>query len=119
MGAVLRAVSLSAVVTAGAAAALGAPAQGPDRQARSLASTGTIVSYDAKTRTLELKTSEGKERFVLVSDARVQESARTIDATTLPSLAGRDAKVRYTVSGTTRSAESVMVSGGAGAKSKK
>ena len=86
---------------------------------KALSATGKIVSFDDSTKTLTLSTAKGDEKFVLGSSARLQEGAKTITAETLSSLAGHQAKVRYTDSGSGKAAESVMVSGGARAKSSK
>ncbi len=86
---------------------------------KALSATGKIVSFDDSTKTLTLSTAKGDEKFVLGSSARLQEGAKTITAETLSSLAGHQAKVRYTGSGRDKAAESVMVSGGARAKSSK
>ena len=86
---------------------------------KALAATGKIVSFDDATKTLTLSTAKGEEKFLLGSSARLQEGAKTITADTLSSLAGHSAKVRYTASGNSKAAESVMVSGGARAKSSK
>jgi hypothetical protein len=86
---------------------------------KALSATGKIVGFDDATKTLTLSTAKGEEKFVLGSSARLQEGAKTITAASLSSLAGHQAKVRYTASGSDKSAESVMVSGGARAKSSK
>ncbi len=86
---------------------------------KALSATGTIVSFDDATKTLTLSTAKGEEKFVLGSTARLQEGAKTITSANLSSLAGHQAKVRYTASGSDKAAESVMVSGGARAKSSK
>lgn len=86
---------------------------------KALSATGKIVSFDDSTKTLTLSTAKGDEKFVLGSSARLQEGAKTITAANLSSLAGHQAKVRYTGSGSDKAAESVMVSGGARAKSSK
>jgi hypothetical protein len=86
---------------------------------KALAATGKIVSFDDASKTLTLSTAKGEEKFVLGSSARLQEGAKTITTANLSSLAGHQAKVRYTASGSDKSAESVMVSGGARAKSSK
>jgi hypothetical protein len=86
---------------------------------KALAATGKIVSFDDATKTLTLSTAKGEEKFLLGSSARLQEGAKTISVANLASLAGRSAKVRYTASGSSKAAESVMVSGGARAKSSK
>jgi len=86
---------------------------------KALSATGKIVSFDDSTKTLTLSTAKGEEKFVLGSSARLQQGAKTITAANLSSLAGHQAKVRYTGSGSDKAAESVMVSGGARAKSSK
>ena len=86
---------------------------------KALSATGKIVGFDDASKTLTLSTAKGEEKFVLGSSARLQEGAQTITAANLSSLAGHQAKVRYTASGSDKSAESVMVSGGARAKSSK
>lgn len=112
----LRAASLSVMVTASAAAALtsqsatATPPSEAERQSnKPQSATGRIVTYDASRRTLVLSTPQGNERFLIGSDTRIQQSAKTISAATLSSLAGHAAKVRYTVSGQEKTAESVMV----------
>ena len=87
--------------------------------AKALSATGKIVGFDEASKTLTLSTTKGEEKFVLGSSVRLQEGAKTITAGNLSSLAGHQAKVRYTASGSDKSAESVMVSGGARAKSSK
>jgi len=86
---------------------------------KALSATGRIVSFDDSSKTLTLSTAKGEEKFVLGSSSRLQEGAKTITTENLPSLAGHQAKVRYTGSGSDKAAESVMVSGGARAKSSK
>jgi hypothetical protein len=86
---------------------------------KALSATGKIVGFDNATKTLTLSTAKGEEKFVLGSSARLQEGAKTITTANLSGLAGYQAKVRYTASGSNKAAESVMVSGGARAKSSK
>ena len=86
---------------------------------KALSATGKIVGFDNATKTLTLSTAKGEEKFVLGSSSRLQEGAKTITTANLSSLAGYQAKVRYTASGSDKAAESVMVSGGAHAKSSK
>lgn len=115
---------VAAVGTIGYAAQATKPAPAAKTAAHSMAkaesASGKIVSFDETSKTLTIATSKGEERFMLGSSARIQEGAKTITAANLSSLAGHSAKVRYTVSGSDRMAESVMVSGSAqgGAKKK-
>jgi hypothetical protein len=112
--AALAGAGLSAQTGATAKAAAATPAT-----PKALSATGKIVGFDDATKTLTLSTAKGEEKFVLGSSARLQEGAKTITAANLSSLAGHQAKVRYTASGSDKAAESVMVSGGARAKSSK
>ena len=86
---------------------------------KAVSATGKIVSFDEGSKTLTISTSKGEEKFVLGSNVRLQEGAKTITATNLSGLTGHQAKVRYTVSGSDKTAESVMVSGGTTAHAKK
>jgi uncharacterized protein YpmB len=86
---------------------------------KAASATGKIVSYDDASKTLTISTSKGEEKFVLGSSAKLNEGAKTITAANLSSLAGQQAKVHYTVSGTDKTAESVMVSAPAHASKKK
>jgi len=117
--AVLMAASAGVGLAAQTATKATAPSAAAAAAPKALSATGKIVSFDDGTKTLTLSTAKGEEKFVLGSSARLQEGAKTITAANLSSLAGRQAKVRYTASGSDRSAESVMVSGGARAKSSK
>ena len=114
--AALSGVGFAAQPAPKAKAAAAAPAAAAPK---ALAATGKIVSFDDATKTLTLSTAKGEEKFVLGSSARLQEGATTITSANLSSLAGHQAKVRYTASGSENAAESVMVSGGARAKSSK
>jgi hypothetical protein len=96
-------------------------AKAPAKEAapKAAAATGKIVSFDEGSKTLTISTSKGEEKFVLGSNVRLQEGAKTITAANLSSLTGHQAKVRYTASGGDKTAESVMVSGGSTAHAKK
>jgi hypothetical protein len=94
-----------------------APAKAAAPKAAS--ATGKIVSFDEASKTLTISTSKGEEKFVLGSNVRLQEDSKTITAANLSGLTGHQAKVRYTASGSDKTAESVMVSGGTAAHAKK
>ena len=119
------AVLMAVVSGVGVAAQAAAPPASKTKAAagpaapKALSSTGKIVSFDDATKTLTLSTAKGEEKFVLGSSARLQAGAKTITQANLSSLAGHQAKVRYTGSGSDKAAESVMVSGGVRAKSSK
>ena len=86
---------------------------------KAASATGKIVSFDDASKTLTISTSTGEEKFVLGSSVKLNEGAKTITSANLSSLTGQQAKVRYTVSGSDKTAESVMVSGGTAAHAKK
>jgi hypothetical protein len=116
------AVLMAALAGAGQAAQTGTKGRTAAAAAatpRALSATGKIIGFDDSTKTLTLSTTKGEEKFVLGSSVRLQEGAKTITAANLSSLAGHQAKVRYTDAGGDKAAESVMVSGGARAKSSK
>ena len=103
-----------ATKTAKAATKTAAPAA-----PKSASATGKIVSFDEGSKMLTISTSKGEEKFVLGSNVKLNEGAKTITAANLSSLTGQQAKVRYTVSGSDKTAESVMVSAPAHAAKKK
>ena len=72
--------------------------------------TGKIVGFDDASKTLTISTSKGEEKFVLGSTVQLHEGSKTITSANLSSLTGQQAKVRYTVSGSDKTADSVMVS---------
>ena len=86
---------------------------------KAASATGKIVSFDDASKTLTLSTSKGEEKFVLGSNVKLNEGAKAITTANLSSLAGQQAKVHYTVSGSDKTAESVMVSAPAHAAKKK
>lgn len=81
--------------------------------------TGKIVGFDDASKTLTISTSKGEEKFVLGSTVQLHEGSKTITSANLSSLTGQQAKVRYTVSGSDKTADSVMVSEPAHAAKKK
>lgn len=115
IAAALGGVAVTAQTASVKAPAAASMSKGP----KAMSATGKIVGFDDASKTLTLSTSKGDEKFVLGSGARLQEGAKTITTQSLSSLAGHQAKVRYTASGGEMTAESVMVSGGARAKSGK
>jgi hypothetical protein len=86
---------------------------------KTMSATGKIVSFDDASKTLTISTTKGEEKFVLGSSARLQEGAKTITTSNLSGLTGHQAKVHYTMSGSDKTAESVMVSGAAKTSAKK
>ena len=72
---------------------------------------GTIQEYDSRTRTLTLRTFKGPVRFALASLARIRRDGQAVDASTLQTLIGYAAAVRYSESAGHRTVESVHVFG--------
>jgi hypothetical protein len=95
------------------------PAKTSAPAAKAASATGKIVSFDDASKTLTISTSKGEEKFVLGSSVKLNEGAKTITSANLSSLTGQQAKIRYTVSGSDKTAESVMVSEPAHAAKKK
>jgi hypothetical protein len=78
---------------------------------------GTVKTFDAATNTLTISTAKGvEESFMLGPKANLREGEKTIAASDLAKLAGREATIRYMESEGKKHAESVMVSTGAPAK---
>jgi len=86
---------------------------------KAASATGKIVGFDDASKTLTISTGKGEEKFVLGSSVQLHEGSKTITSANLASLTGQQAKVRYTVSGSDKTAESVMVSEPAHAAKKK
>jgi hypothetical protein len=78
--------------------------------AKEESATGKIVKFDATSRTLTLQTAKGEERFMLASNAKLNEGSRTLTAADLGGAVGQEAKVRYTTAGGQKTAMAVMVS---------
>ena len=78
---------------------------------------GTVKTFDGATNTLTISTAKGvEESFMLGPKANLREGGKTIAASDLAKLAGREATIRYMESEGKRHAESVMVSTRAPAK---
>ena len=71
---------------------------------------GILVQYKSATRTLTLATASGRQTVVVPRTAQVRQGSRLITASELSKHAGSKAKVRYTVSHGSLTAESVMLS---------
>jgi phage baseplate assembly protein gpV len=78
--------------------------------------SGTIQKFDPATGTLTLKEGSQEVSFVLAPSAKVREGSKTLAAADLARAVGKHARVRYTGAGATRTAEQVIVSGGAMAR---
>ena len=86
------------------------PAKTSTSAPKEASATGKIVGFDDASKTLTISTSKGEEKFVLGSTVQLHEGSKTITSANLSSLTGQQAKVRYTVSGSDKTAASVMVS---------
>jgi hypothetical protein len=71
---------------------------------------GTLTAYDPATRILTLATADGQRAVVLAKTAQVRQGSRLIKTGELSKYVGSRAKVRYTASRGTLTAESVMLS---------
>jgi len=71
---------------------------------------GILVQYKSTTRTLTLATAGGQQTVVLSRTAQVRQGSRLIMANELSKHVGSKAKIRYTVSHGSLTAESVMLS---------
>jgi hypothetical protein len=71
---------------------------------------GTIDHFEESGRRLILQTHDGHVTFVLASDAIVRMGSKTLPPGELGAQKGRKAKVRYTVSGSRRTAHWVVIS---------
>jgi hypothetical protein len=78
--------------------------------------SGTIQNFDPATGTLTLKEGKQEVSFVLASDATIREGSTRLAAADLAKAVGQHARVRYTGSGATRTAEQVIVSAGSMAR---
>jgi len=75
------------------------------------ATKGTVKMFDAATNTLTISTAKGvEETFMLGEKANLREGEKTIAASDLAKLTGREATIRYMESEGKKHAESVMVS---------
>jgi len=105
--------SMTAKTATGSAAPTAKPTAKPAHMATM---SGTIEKFDPATGTLTLKEGTQEVSFVLASTAKIREGSMTLAAADLVKAVGRQARVRYTGSGGTRTAEQVIVSGGAMAR---
>ena len=72
---------------------------------------GTVKQFDAATNTLTITTAKGaEENYMIGPKATLREGAKSIAASDLSSLSGREATIRYMESGGQKHAESVMFS---------
>ena len=84
---------------------LGAAAEQPPE--RSL--VGTLEQVDDQATGFVVKTANGKQRFLLQSDATIRQGSKTIKASDLASHKGERVKVRYRESAGERRAEWIVV----------
>ena len=72
---------------------------------------GTVKKFDAATNTLTIATAKGVEaKYMIGPKATLHEGEKSIAASDLANLSGREATIRYMESGGQKNAESVMVS---------
>lgn len=101
--------STTAKTASGPAAPTARPTAKPAHMATM---SGTIQKFDPATGTLTLKEGTQEVSFVLASSAKIREGSMTLAAEDLVKAVGKQARIRYTGSGSTRTAEQIIVSGG-------
>lgn len=77
--------------------------------ARAEAVTGTIAAYDASGETLTIKTATGDQTVTVGAGTRIREGAKTLKASDLSGLVGRNVKARCRESGGKLMATSIAV----------
>ena len=70
---------------------------------------GTLEQVDDQATEFIVKTANGKQRFLLQSDATIRQGSRTIKASELAAHKGERVKVRYRESAGERRAEWIVV----------
>lgn len=78
-------------------------------QAKSAWSSGKIERVDAQANTIVIKQGTHEMTFTLASDAKLIQGKKTLQASDLGSHVGKNVKIQYTMSGSTRTASRVEV----------
>ena len=71
--------------------------------------SGKIERVDAQANTIVIKQGTHEMTFTLASDAKLIQGKKTLQASDLGSGVGKNVKIQYTMSGTTRTASRVEV----------
>ena len=70
---------------------------------------GKLESYDASNRTMKVRAGKAEQEFKLTSNAVVRMGAKTLTAGDLASHQGQNIKVRYTVTDSSKMADSITI----------
>ena len=85
------------------------PANTVTKPAPTASARGTLTAVDTAANSITLKNGKHEWTFTLASNAVIHEGSKPITAADLVNDKGREVKVRYSESGGTKSAQSVMV----------
>jgi hypothetical protein len=92
-----------------AQSAASTPAKATATKAAAASARGTLTAVDTSANTITLKSGKHEQTFSLASAAVIHEGSKNITITELANHKGQEAKVRYSASGGTKTAQSVMV----------
>lgn len=110
--------ALTMAGTAPAAQSGGEMAGGAKMKMMVHTATGKLAKFDATANTLALSTAKGEQSFTLGSNTVIREGSKTIGASDLTGLLGRQVSVRYTEMGGQRTAQAVTITGAKVSKAK-
>lgn len=106
----LVALALTATAFAQAAGTKAKPAStAAAKPAAVTAAHGTLTAVDPASNSITLKNGKTEWTFTLASGAAIHEGSKSITITDLANHKGHEAKVRYSESGSTKTAQSVTV----------
>lgn len=94
------------------------PGSSPAEQPPERSLVGTLDQVDAAATEFVVKTTTGKQRFVLQNGATIRQGSKTIKASDLASHKGERVKVRYRESAGERRAEWIVVASPPSGKAK-
>jgi len=75
-----------------------------------LSAVGTLASYEARTRSLSIKTEKGSLEFTLGQKASVRVGSQVVSEGEIAGQKGRRVKVRYTETSGRRVVQTMMIS---------
>ena len=78
-------------------------------KAREMWATGSLVRLDAATKSIVVKQGTHELTFVLGPDAKLMEGKRTLQQSDLTTDIGRNVKIRFMASGTSKIADRVEI----------
>jgi hypothetical protein len=109
-GLAVLALSTGAFAQSGAASAPSTSARpAVTKPAPAASARGTLTAVDTAANSITLKSGKHEWTFALASNAVIHEGTKNITIADLASHKGHEAKVRYSETGGTKTAQSVMV----------